>query len=249
MSVKIYPITLGYKATYMPYYGPGGSLYPGHHGIDYGTPTGVSVTIKGKTIAKTGATGLVSGPHVHIDKSTTGSRNYADYRNPSDWDQIEGIVTFAGNAGTAGNMIIIKSKSGYFYRFLHLSKILVKVGDKIGANMTQEEVGLAYKLDGRKATANDKKFHSSKGTPKSLLLGLIRDSAKAGNAKKISDLKKSLAKVQTALKNEKAKPPEVVVKEVEKIVEKIVEKEVGEEEAVRGFFGKLIDKIIAFVRR
>jgi len=61
---------------------------------------------------------------------------------------------------------------------------------------------------------------------------------RAAVEKQIADLKK-------ALENEKSKPPKEVIKEVEKIVEKEVIKEVkvGEEEAVRGFFERLLDLV------
>ncbi len=61
----------------------------------------------------------------------------------------------------------------------------------------------------------------------------------------IGALSKQLSDVKAALANEKSKPPMQVVKEVEKIVEKevYVDRPVGEEEAVRGFFGRLLDMV------
>lgn len=56
---------------------------------------------------------------------------------------------------------------------------------------------------------------------------------------------KQLDEVKKALANEKAKPPKEVIKEVEKIVEKpvYIDRPIGEEEAVRGFFQRLLDLV------
>lgn len=65
---------------------------------------------------------------------------------------------------------------------------------------------------------------------------------------KVAKLTKDIKKVQADLKKALNKPPEVVVKEVEKIVEKPVEVKVGEDEAVKNFFSRLIDKVINLVK-
>lgn len=64
-------------------------------------------------------------------------------------------------------------------------------------------------------------------------------------------VEKQLADLKVALANEKAKPPVEVIKEVEKIVEKEVIKEivVGEDEAVKGWFSRLIDKLMFFNKK
>ena len=61
----------------------------------------------------------------------------------------------------------------------------------------------------------------------------------------LSRLNKQLNDVKKALANERSKTPKEVIKEVEKIVEKpvYIDRPVGEEEAVRGFFGKLLDLV------
>lgn len=93
-----------------------------------------------------------------------------------------------------------------------------------------EAVRLAYQLDGRTADQAAQTLHSTKGNAVSLLKGLIADSPKVGDRKvinyqktEISKLNTALIAAQKALENEKNKPPEVVIKEVEKIVEKVVE--------------------------
>lgn len=52
-----------------------------------------------------------------------------------------GTVIFAGNAGTAGNLVELMSDSGEKHRFMHLSKILVKKGDKIEKGQQVGAVG------------------------------------------------------------------------------------------------------------
>ena len=131
MQAHEYPVTFGFRGIFMPYYGNGGSIYPGHHGIDWGTPVNTPVVVSGVTIARTGNTGLSTGPHLHVDKHRTGSRDYGGYRDPSDFPNITGTVTFTGWANSAGNMVVIRADNGHIYRFLHLEKILVKEGDTI----------------------------------------------------------------------------------------------------------------------
>ncbi|MGL6154046.1 peptidoglycan DD-metalloendopeptidase family protein [Cetobacterium sp. SF1] len=42
-----------------------------------------------------------------------------------------GVVTYAGRAGTYGNLVIIKHKNGYETRYAHLSKVEVRVGQRV----------------------------------------------------------------------------------------------------------------------
>lgn len=77
----------------------------------------------------------------------------------------------------------------------------------------------------------------------------VSNSAEAGRVAAAQAAKDQAIKdLQVALANEQAKPPREVVKEIEKIVEKPVEviKEirVGETDAIKGFFARLIDKLI-----
>lgn len=61
--IQDYPITqpYGYDPTY--------PLNNGfHRGIDYGAPTGTPIIVNGVTIGISGATGAVTGPHVHVGK-------------------------------------------------------------------------------------------------------------------------------------------------------------------------------------
>lgn len=149
MSAKDFPVSFGFKAQDGHYYGPSGVVGPFHHGVDYSCPTGTPVVISGVTISHSGATGIVSGAHLHVDKRPVGSpitdRN--SFVNPLDWWNITGVVTFAGSAGSAGNMVAIHS-GGWEFRFLHNSTLNVKVGDKItpqnGGEMDRADLDAVY---------------------------------------------------------------------------------------------------------
>lgn len=73
--------------------------------------------------------------------------------------------------------------------------------------------------------------------------GILGSPSFKGYVGQIPALQQQLAEVRQALANEQAKPPREVVREVEKIIEVPVEVKVGEEEAVRGFFGRLLDLV------
>lgn len=106
----------------------------------------------------------------------------------------------------------------------------------------EAEVQEAYLLlRGKKGTSAEAK--SWVGLPKQRFFVVAKPEADAGR-KERDTLKKQLDDVKKALANEKAKTPKEVVKVVEKIVEKPVI--VGESEAVKGFFSRLIDKLISF---
>ena len=149
MSAKDYPVTFSFKAQDGYYYGPSGVVGPFHHGVDYGCPTETPVVISGVTISHSGATGTVSAPHLHVDKRPVGSpitdRNA--FVNPLDWWNITGVVTFAGPAGSAGNMVTIHS-GGWEFRFLHNSTLNVKAGDRIvaqnGGEMDRADLDAVY---------------------------------------------------------------------------------------------------------
>lgn len=115
-----------------------------------------------------------------------------------------------------------------------------------GSNVfnTDAEVQEAYLLlRGNPGTAAERKGWI--GQPKQRFFQVAKPEA--------DSVRKQLADVKTALANEKAKPPKEVVKIVEKIVDRPVEviKEVpvGEDEAVRGFFNRLIDKLMFWNKR
>lgn len=139
-----YPITLGFGAKLKPYYGTlaedgyVGTVAPAHHGIDYGAPAWTLIVVSGTTIGFVGATGAVTGVHLHTDKNPSFPAT-SGYVNPTGWQNIRGVVVFSGLAGTAGNMVVVKATDGYYYRFLHMARISSGVGAIVG-NMTPIDV-------------------------------------------------------------------------------------------------------------
>lgn len=137
-----YPVTFPFGATSAPY-----SPTDPHHGEDRACPTGTLAIVNSKQIGLTGNTGYSFGPHCHIDKNPSypATRGYI---NPTGWYNITGTVVFAGLAESAGNMVVIRADNGYYYRFLHLSVINVRVGDRIQPmatdSLTKEEVIITY---------------------------------------------------------------------------------------------------------
>jgi uncharacterized coiled-coil protein SlyX len=139
--------------------------------------------------------------------------------NAADWATNANVAKYFDKVSTiqAGDILVYPNKAvpyGHIAIALNGSQMLDQNGDygrkvavrniwanpvilrKKGSNMskiTQAEVGKAYNLDGRTASAADKILHSTKGTVDSVLTGLIKDSASKGNVKRINDLKVTVA--------------------------------------------------------
>lgn len=187
---------------------------------------------EGELVAKSGTTGLSTGPHVHwdINKEGTYPTSFSSFINPADW--------LAGKYQQQGGDMPIPDADNYFNRY---NKLMFQVR---GRNLSREEF--------RKNIA---------GLSDLQAIERISDNPEADNATNAQQwalanrtaVEKQIADLKTALANEKNKPPQTVIKEVEKIVEKEVIKEVpvvvGEDEAVKGFFSRLIDKLIFFNKK
>lgn len=145
-----YPITLNFGSTAYPY-----SPTSPHHGIDYGAPAWTPIVVSGKTLGFVGATGAALGAHLHVDKN----KNFpvdSGYVNPTGWQNIQGKVIFADSAGTAGNMVVVESTDGYYYRFLHMARISVTVNEEVSMDKitkAQEQV-LSIMQTGSKPGSN-----------------------------------------------------------------------------------------------
>lgn len=146
MSASDYPVNFPYGATSYPY---GTAAYPYHRGNDRACPTGTPVIIGSTTIGLTGATGKVTGPHLHIQEwsgSPTNDRKPQNEFKPGKVTQTD----YTG--GTSfGKYVTIQTADGWNDSYCHLSTISVKVGDVIGGSvskdsMTDGELSLLHSL-------------------------------------------------------------------------------------------------------
>jgi Peptidase family M23 len=59
-----------------------------------------------------------------------------------------GIVTYAGSAGKAGNVVVVDHGNGVVSRYFHLAKIDVKVGEPVAKGQVIGEVGRTGRVSG-----------------------------------------------------------------------------------------------------
>lgn len=183
-----------------------------------------SQVTEGQQVGLCGWTGYVlpkspAGSHLHFETLVNGV-----YKNP------ETMYTNNSAPSAGGNGVAIIQDAPNWYA--RLNKLHQQVrGRELGQATFKKFVGMDT-LKVMEIFSDDKEA----------------DQVQAAQAWALANrtaVEKQLADLKVALQNEKNKPPQVVIKEVEKIVEKEVIKEVpvGEEEAVRGFFSKLMDLV------
>lgn len=106
-----------------------------------GASTGGSKNLAGWNGKQTSAYGWRSDPftgqrswHGGVDiKGNTGDRLDAN---------VNGTVRFAGNAGNGfGNYVMVQAENGIKHIYAHLSKVAVKIGDKVATGMKLGEIG------------------------------------------------------------------------------------------------------------
>lgn len=128
-QAKNYPVTFAYGAKDGYFYGPEGKIGPYHRGDDRAMPVGTPVIVNGVTIGLSGATGNVSGPHLHTGK-WLGNKDY----NPQGqgFTFKSAIVTQIDTVNDDANGFFVRIQGdGYSWVYLHLSKVFVKVGQKL----------------------------------------------------------------------------------------------------------------------
>lgn len=135
-TAKDYPITQPYG------YDPSYPLNNGfHRGIDYGCPTGTPIVVNGVTIGLSGATGAVTGPHLHL-----GKWNGTQVLDPGVGNGFQfnsAVVSDVGSDSTNGKYVKIMG-DGYTWVYLHMSdNSKVTIGQQLkGGTMDAEYAAL-----------------------------------------------------------------------------------------------------------
>jgi len=136
MSAQGYGINFPYGATSAPY-----SVSRPHRGDDRPCPTGTPLAINGQVIGLTGATGFVTGPHLHIQEW---NGSYANTRKPQNAFKPGTVVNVDKDATQGdrsfGKFISIQNADGWVDSYCHLSVINCNVGDKIGVTMSDSSI-------------------------------------------------------------------------------------------------------------
>lgn len=132
MTAQDYKITFAYGA-----YGEAGytKLRP-HRGNDRPCPNGTPVVIEGTQIGLTGATGLVTGAHLHTQSGTDKAcQNTFDGNGVTEFKA--GTVVATGTASQWGKYVTLQVGDKYV-TYCHLSEINVQIGQRIGEEMLND---------------------------------------------------------------------------------------------------------------
>lgn len=119
-----YKVTFPYGATSAPY-----SKTNPHKGDDRAMPSGTPVLVNGVQIGLSGATGFVTGPHLHIGK-WAGGKHY----NPNGKGFVfaNAVVTQIDTLDNDANGRYVRIQGdGFSWVYLHLSTVTCKVGQKL----------------------------------------------------------------------------------------------------------------------
>jgi hypothetical protein len=236
MSAKAYSVTFGYGEYDGYYY----TAAKPHRGNDRPTPTGTPIFVVNTVIGYTGATGLVSGPHLHTQAGT--DINCQNTIHPGSLEFQPGTVVRTGTASQWGNYIIVQVGALYIC-YAHLSSINAQVGQVINGTVTGGSTvdtikSMYWRLLGREADAGGLSHHAANVSSKGweFVYNDLKSSTEGQsdwarrNPDRVHQLEvqnaqkdQAIAQLQTALTNEQSKPPKEVVKEVEKIVTQTVE--------------------------
>jgi hypothetical protein len=145
MTAKDYPVTQPYG------YDPNYPLNNGFHkGVDYGCPVGTPIVVNGVTIGLSGATGYVTGAHLHVGRWVGGQST--DPGNGG-FDFSSAVVTEINQDATNGKYVRLQADDASWV-YLHMSNNnLVSVGQELKGEtsmaadaLTRQEIIVIYDL-------------------------------------------------------------------------------------------------------
>jgi hypothetical protein len=138
-TAKDYPVTFKFGATTAPY----SPSHP-HLGEDRAMPSGTPVPVNGVVIGLAGSTGFSTGSHTHTQKVEEGqvvNPRGGGFDIPS-----PAVVIQTGTRSDIGNYVRVQDAKGVVWSYFHLSKIMVKKGQKLS-----KEDNVAEKYKGKTA--------------------------------------------------------------------------------------------------
>lgn len=161
MTAKDYPVTELYGCQ--PGYPLNQNLCPPgqgfHNGIDYGCPVGTPVVVNGVTIGLSGATGAVTGPHVHVGRWINGQSTDPGVGNG--WKFNSAVVTEINEDPTNGKYVRVQA-DGASWVYLHMSNNqLVSVGQVLQGedmtNFTKAQINVLAEIAWNREAHDDEK--------------------------------------------------------------------------------------------
>lgn len=112
-----------------------------HNGIDYGCPSGTSIVVNGVVIGISGATGYVTGPHLHVGRWVGGVAT-----NPGvggGFHFASAMVTGVSEDATNGKYVRVQG-DGASWVYLHMSdNSKVKIGQILQGGNVSDNTQLA----------------------------------------------------------------------------------------------------------